>query len=99
MLRPDALVLPVDVDSFVHPDVVNASALFLTDYREQYDYFVSHGTFAGWRDPDAQVGDHSGKPRPEGLMTVCNIGIGALDIAYAHAVFGRADGKGVTLPL
>lgn len=99
MLRPDALVLPVDVDSFVHEDVVNNSQLFLTDYREQYDYFVSHGTFAGWRDPDAQVGEYSGKTRPDGLMTVCNIGIGALDIAYAAAVYARSAGQGITLPL
>lgn len=99
MLRPDALVLPVDVDSFVHSEVVNASELFLTDYLEQYRYFVSHGTFAGWRDPDAQVGDYSGKRRPDGLMTVCNIGIGALDIAYAAAVYARSAGHGITLPL
>lgn len=99
MVRPDALVLPVDVDSFVAAEVINATTLFLTDYRQQYDYFASHGTFAGWRQPDGQVGEYVGQTRPDGLVSVCNIGIGALDIAYAKLVHDRAGDVGITLPL
>ncbi|MDX6476309.1 MAG: hypothetical protein QOH95_1820, partial [Gaiellaceae bacterium] len=92
------LALPLDFDSMLDSSVVEASDLFLVDDEEQYADQRGMGRFATW------------PARPHGRVTldsqsadrvVCaNLGIGALDAAYAHVVYRRAltAGAGITLP-
>lgn len=95
------LLLPVDLDSYVQAGSVARSQLFLTDDIEQFEYFQSHGHFAGWPRPRATDGEALEAGLTGERVTCCNIGVGALDAAFAHAVLRRAaeSGIGVELPL
>jgi ornithine cyclodeaminase/alanine dehydrogenase len=83
---PDGtLILPIDFDFYVSADAVTASELFVTDDVPQYDAYREHGYFAGWPDAYASLGDALERGL-RGRRVVCaNLGVGALDAAFAHA--------------
>jgi hypothetical protein len=71
---------------------VSACDLFLTDDVAQYEAYREHGYFSGWPDADASAGDALER-RLRGRRVVCaNLGVGALDAAFVHAVLSRLDG-------
>ena len=102
-IRPDdladrVLALPIDFDFYFRADAVAAADLFLVDDVDQFEYYRSLGHFQGWPEPHGTVGeDHQPGPR----VVCCNLGVGALDAAFAQRVLeaARSNGVGTELPL
>jgi alanine dehydrogenase len=95
------LALPIDFDFYVGPDVVKSAGLFLADDVGQFEYYREQGHFQGWPAPEGNVGEGLGRESSPDRVLCCNLGIGALDAAFANVVFerARADGAGVELEL
>jgi ornithine cyclodeaminase/alanine dehydrogenase-like protein (mu-crystallin family) len=90
-LPDECLLLPVDFDFFVGPEIVKTSSHFAVDDIGQYDYFRSLGYMRGWPDAQMSTGGLMCGERPEGgVTTILNVGVGALDIAFASAVLRAA---------
>jgi alanine dehydrogenase len=86
------LALPIDFDFYFSRDSVAAADLFLVDDVEQFEYYRSQGHFRDWPAPAGTVGeDHEPRPR----VVCCNLGVGALDAAFAARVLSRAAAEGV----
>lgn len=98
-LRPDCLVLPVDYDALVRPEVSAAADLFVVDDLPQYDSFVDRGSFAGWARPHGSLGEALGSPPTGRLRVVTSLGVGSVDAAIAGVVRDRALAAGVGVPL
>ncbi len=106
-LGPDALgerwlLLPIDFDALVRRELVEAAGLLAVDDVGQFEYYREQGHFRGWPVPHASVGESLGRPRAEVTERVAcvNLGIGALDAAFAARVVAaaRARGVGTELP-
>ena len=100
-LAERCLLLPLDFDATVQPAAIAACDLVLSDDRPQFDYYRGLGSFAGWPTPAASVGERlDDGDRPPRVACV-NLGIGALDAAFAAALAAtaRAAGAGTLLPL
>lgn len=103
VIRPDhlaerVLALPIDFDFYFSADAVESADLFLVDDVGQFEYYRSLGHFEGWPDPHGVVGEeHERRAR----VVCCNLGIGALDAAFAQRVLeaARGAGAGTELPL
>jgi ornithine cyclodeaminase/alanine dehydrogenase len=85
----DVLLLPIDFDFYVSAQAVTASDLFLTDDVPQFEAYREHGYFRGWPAPDASVGDALERGLGARRVVCANLGVGALDAAFAHAVLSR----------
>lgn len=102
-IGPDALservlALPIDFNFYFSADAVESADLFLVDDVGQFEYYRSLGHFEGWPDPHGVVGEeHERRAR----VVCCNLGIGALDAAFAQRVLdaARSNGVGTELPL
>jgi len=92
-IEDDVLLLPIDFDSYVSSDGVEACDLFLTDDVAQYEAYRAHGYFRDWRDADASVGDGLEQELRARRVVCANLGVGALDAAFAHAVLSRLGGS------
>jgi ornithine cyclodeaminase/alanine dehydrogenase-like protein (mu-crystallin family) len=95
------LAVPIDFDFYFRPEAIEAAELFLVDDVEQFEYYRSLGHFQGWPKPHGTVGEAlEGDARP-GQVACVNLGIGALDAAFAKRVLdsAREQGDGVELPL
>lgn len=88
-LEDDVLLLPIDFDFYVSAAAVAACDLFLTDDVAQYDAYREHGYFRGWRDPHASAGEGLEQDLGGRRIICANLGVGALDAAFAHAVLSR----------
>lgn len=90
LVRPDALMLPLDYASVIGPDVARASVLAADDVRQ----FESTRTGTTKLDtyPEATLwsGDLIAAGRPEGRVVVSNLGSGLADVFIADAVARRA---------
>jgi ornithine cyclodeaminase/alanine dehydrogenase-like protein (mu-crystallin family) len=84
------LVLPIDFDFSVSGSVVDAAEAFFTDDVGQYRYYRDAGYFAGWPEPQASVGDALERGATASRTVACNLGVGALDAAFARVVLDRA---------
>lgn len=85
----DVLLLPIDFDFYVSAGGVAACDLFLTDDVAQYAAYREHGYFRGWPDPHASVGEGLEQGLGGRRVVCANLGVGALDAAFAHAVLSR----------
>ena len=95
------LALPIDFDFYFGAEAAGAADLFLADDVGQFEYYRGLGHFRGWPEPAGSVGEgFAGNDSPERVLC-CNLGIGALDAAFAASVLARArtEGLGVELPL
>jgi alanine dehydrogenase len=92
------LALPIDFDFYFSSDTVVAADLFLVDDVGQFEYYRSLGHFRDWPEPAGTVGEQH---EPRERVLCCNLGVGALDAAFAARVLGRAreEGIGTELPL
>lgn len=99
-LGPDTLALPIDFDAYFRADAIEAADLFLVDDVEQFEYYRSLGHFRSWPEPAAGVGDALERGLDGRRVACCNLGIGALDAAFAAEVFqaARERGLGTALP-
>jgi len=83
------LLLPIDFDFYVSHQVVGAADLFVTDNVDQYRYYGELGYFAGWPEPVASVGTAFERGLTADRIVACNLGVGALDAAFAKVVLDR----------
>jgi alanine dehydrogenase len=95
------LVLPIDFDALVRRSVVEAAELFAVDDVGQFEYYRTQGHFADWPVPAASVGEALGRPDAPARVACVNLGIGALDAAFAARILvsARERGAGTELPL
>ena len=94
------LALPLDFDASFQSDPIADAGLFVTDDVAQFQYHRARGHFEGWPDPHGSVGDALGREVDAKRVACCNLGVGALDAAFARAVYDRAlaAGAGTRLP-
>jgi ornithine cyclodeaminase/alanine dehydrogenase len=98
-LGPHVLGLPIDFDFYFNAQAVASADLFLVDDVGQFEYYRSLGHFQGWPVPDASVGEAlAAKGAPERIVC-CNLGIGALDAAFAARVLAAARERGIGMEL
>jgi alanine dehydrogenase len=95
------LGLPIDFDFYFSPDAVAAADLFLVDDVAQFEYYRSLGHFRGWSKPDGSVGEALAGAGSPARVVCCNLGVGALDAAFAARVLdaAREQGAGAELEL
>jgi alanine dehydrogenase len=95
------LALPIDFDFYFRPEAVAAAELFLADDVGQFEYYRELGHFQEWPAPDGNVGEGLGREGSPDRVLCCNLGIGAVDAAFANAVLerARASGAGIELEL
>ncbi len=105
-LRPEQLgerwlALPIDFDFYFGAEAAAAADLFLADDVGQFEYYREQGHFQGWPAPEGNVGEGLGREGSPPRVLCCNLGIGALDAAFSHAVLERArsEGAGTELEL
>jgi ornithine cyclodeaminase/alanine dehydrogenase len=95
------LALPIDFDFYVTAETVAGADLFLADDVGQFEYYRGLGHFQGWPEPAGSVGEGLGDSGSPARVVCCNLGIGALDAAFANVVLERArtEGSGTELAL
>lgn len=95
------LALPIDFDFYVGAEAAEAADLFLADDVGQFEYYRSLGHFRGWPEPAGSVGDGLLWDDAPARVLCCNLGVGALDAAFAARVLtaARAQRVGTALPL
>lgn len=100
LLKDRHLVLPIDFDAVVDKSVIDGAQLFYTDNVAQFEHYRSLGYFTDWRAPMASVGDTVRGDVVADRVVCCNLGVGALDAAFAGMVNSRArtQGLGTVLP-
>jgi ornithine cyclodeaminase/alanine dehydrogenase-like protein (mu-crystallin family) len=104
-LAPDVLFVAVDYDMQA-PAALAREAYFVIDEREQFAAARSGPTFAGYRDPDATIGEllrgdrGTVDGRSTGRVLVTHLGVGLADVVFASAILARAEklGLGRLLP-
>jgi ornithine cyclodeaminase/alanine dehydrogenase len=84
------LGLPIDFDFYFSAEAVGAADLFLVDDVEQFEYYRSLGHFQGWPKPDGRVGEALADADSPPRVLCCNLGVGALDAAFAARVLAEA---------
>jgi ornithine cyclodeaminase/alanine dehydrogenase-like protein (mu-crystallin family) len=89
------LALPIDFDFYVTAETVAAADLFLADDVGQFEYYREQGHFQEWPEPAGSVGEGLGEDGSPARVVCCNLGIGALDAAFASVVLERARAAGV----
>ena len=91
-LAPDALVVAVDYDTMCAAEVAVDAALFLVDDRGQFLANRDAGSFAGYPDPGATIGEAliAGTPRPTGRVLVSHLGVGLADVVFGTAILAAA---------
>jgi alanine dehydrogenase len=94
-LAERSLGLPIDFDFYFSADAVTAAELFLVDDVGQFDYYRSLGHFHGWPEPQASVGEALSRDDSPSRVVCCNLGIGALDAAFAARVLAAARDRGI----
>lgn len=95
------LCLPIDFDFYAAASTVEAADLFLVDDVDQFAHYRSAGHFTEWPMPDGSVGAALSQDDRPARVLCANLGIGALDAAFAGAVLeqARANAAGTTLAL
>jgi ornithine cyclodeaminase/alanine dehydrogenase-like protein (mu-crystallin family) len=89
------LALPIDFDFYFSAEAVAAADLFVVDDVDQFEYYRSLGRFNGWPAPEASVGAALADAGSPAKVVCCNLGIGALDAAFAARVLAIALERGV----
>jgi ornithine cyclodeaminase/alanine dehydrogenase-like protein (mu-crystallin family) len=99
LIRPDALLLPLDWATSIPARVANDAHLYADDV-DQYHRLRDNGVFPDWRAADGYVGAALRAARPEGRVVAQNPGQGAADLLFADRIIDTAlrRGIGVTLP-
>jgi ornithine cyclodeaminase/alanine dehydrogenase len=95
------LVLPLDFDASVQQAVIADAELFAVDDIAQFEHYRVLGHFEGWPRPELAVGHALERPERPSRVACVNLGVGALDAAFAAAVLRRAEREdvGTIVPL
>jgi len=94
---PDATIVAADYDVCVPAVIAEQASLFLTDDRGQFLATREAGTFAGYRDPEAMIGEaiRDGTQRPAGRVLVTHLGVGLADVVFGDAILRAAEERGL----
>jgi ornithine cyclodeaminase/alanine dehydrogenase len=94
------LALPLDFDAQFRGGPISDAGLFVSDDVAQFEYYRAAGHFQGWPEPHASVGQALESSSEAKRVACCNLGVGALDAAFARAVLDAAvdGGVGARLP-
>jgi len=94
------LLLPIDFDALVRREAIEAATLFAVDDVGQFEYYRELGHFGEWPAPEGSVGECLKRDGSPERVACVNLGIGALDAAFAARVFvaAREQGAGTELP-
>jgi ornithine cyclodeaminase/alanine dehydrogenase len=94
------LALPLDFDASFQVGPIADAGLFVADDVDQFEYYRARGHFRGWPEPHASVGRALERDVHGKRVACCNLGVGALDAAFALAALERATeaGAGAILP-
>jgi ornithine cyclodeaminase/alanine dehydrogenase-like protein (mu-crystallin family) len=84
------LLLPIDFDFYVARSTAAGADLFVTDDIAQFETYRTHGHFREWPAPHASVGEALETGAIGARVVACNLGVAALDAAFARAVLDRA---------
>jgi ornithine cyclodeaminase/alanine dehydrogenase len=93
------LALPVDFDFYFRAETIAAAGLFLVDDVAQFEYYRGRGHFRGWPEPHGSVGEALGHRAAAARVACVNLGVGALDAAFAQRVLDEARARGAGTPL
>jgi len=101
-LAPHALVVPVDYATYCAAGVARDADLFLVDHAAQFLANRDAGSFDGYPDPAAMLGEAliAGTPRPPGRVVTTHLGTGLADVVFGSAILDAATelGLGTLLP-
>jgi alanine dehydrogenase len=89
------LGLPIDFDFYFSRDAVEAADRFLVDDVDQFEYYRSQGHFRSWPAAEGSVGEALADGRAGTKVVCCNLGVGALDAAFAAQVLAAAKDSGI----
>jgi ornithine cyclodeaminase/alanine dehydrogenase-like protein (mu-crystallin family) len=89
------LALPIDFDFYFSHEVVAAADRFLVDDVDQFEYYRSQGHFREWPAAEGSVGEALNDDRAGTKIVCCNLGVGALDAAFAAQALATARDRGV----
>jgi alanine dehydrogenase len=95
------LALPIDFDFYFSAEAIESCDLFLVDDVAQFDYYRGLGNFREWPEPAKSVGEALASGETGERVACVNLGVGALDAAFAKRVLdsARENGVGQELPL
>jgi ornithine cyclodeaminase/alanine dehydrogenase len=85
------LLLPIDFDLYVSPELTRSCDLLLTDDVNQFEYYSGQGYFRGWRPPWGSVGQALEAGADGDRVIACNLGVAALDAAFAQLVLSQLE--------
>jgi alanine dehydrogenase len=89
------LSLPIDFDLYFSAEAVAAADRFLVDDVAQFEYHRSQGHFRDWPTAEGSVGEALADGRAGTKVVCCNLGVGALDAAFAAHVLAAARERSV----
>jgi alanine dehydrogenase len=89
------LGLPIDFDFYFSAEAVASADRFLVDDVDQFEYYRSLGHFEDWPIPAGSVGEALAEGGSPARVLCCNLGVGALDAAFAARVLAAAQEKGI----
>jgi ornithine cyclodeaminase/alanine dehydrogenase len=91
------LVLPLDFDASVQQPLIEDAELFAVDDVAQFEHYRAAGHFQGWPAPSLSLGEALERGGTYGRVACVNLGIGALDAAFAAVVVDGARRHGLGL--
>jgi ornithine cyclodeaminase/alanine dehydrogenase len=89
------LVLPLDFDACVQRALIEDAELFAVDDVAQFEHYRAAGHFQGWPAPALSLGEALERGDTYGRVACVNLGIGALDAAFAARVVDGARRQGL----
>jgi alanine dehydrogenase len=89
------LALPIDFDFYFQASTIAGADLFLVDDVAQFEYYRERGHFQGWPEPHGPVGEALDGGIEAERVACVNLGVGALDAAFAARVLAEARARGV----
>ncbi len=96
-LAPEVLVVPVDYATYCAAEVARDAAQFLVDHTAQFLANRDAGSFDGYPDPMAMIGEAlaNGVPRPGGRVVTTHLGTGLADVVFGAAIAAAATEAGL----
>lgn len=94
-IKPGAFICPLDLDSYLKPEVFTQSDFLSTDDLGQFQYFRESGLFKACPQDITDLGDVitgqvEGRKTRNDVITSINIGIALEDMAVAPLVYQKA---------
>ncbi len=97
-IKAGALVCPLDLDSYIQPDVFIKSDFLCTDDLNQFKQFKANGLFQSCPESiaefcDVVTGKVVGRENDSQVLTAVNIGLALEDMAVAPMIYQKAIEK------